>query len=144
MLHFKLRVNLRPLVCNCRRLGFIEGAALDELHHLLMALHFLLEQRLRRRLLFCYDLLDLCLLRIAEIQIISEESHHRAAKEIAATVRSARTLSYGDSSHQHDRQGRQRNPATNKFHNLSCEHSPSIGKPQIAYSHRNTFPVLWW
>ena len=42
MLHFKLSVNLAPPEWQCLRLGLIESAALNELHHLLMALHFLL------------------------------------------------------------------------------------------------------
>src|SRR5580658_5749890 len=46
VLHFKLRVNLSSLSRDCGGLRLIESAALDELHHLLMALYFLLEQRL--------------------------------------------------------------------------------------------------
>src|SRR5271156_1772917 len=98
VLHFKLRVNLSSLIGNCRGLGLIEAAALDELHHLLMALHFLLEQRLQRRLFFCHDLLNLRLLRIAQIQIVREESQHGPAKKITTTARSAGALSYRNSS----------------------------------------------
>src|SRR6202167_2544729 len=111
VLHFELRVNLRSLVRNCRGLGLIKAAALDELHHLLMALLFLQEQRLQRRLLFCDDLLDLRLLRIAQIKIVREESHHWPAKKITTTVRSARALGYRDSRHQHDPQSYQRHLA---------------------------------
>ena len=124
VLHLKLRVYLRPLSCNCLRFGLIKVAALDELHHLLTALHFLLEQRLQRRLLFGDDLLDLRLLCIAEIQLIGEETQHGPAEEITTTVRPAVRLCYRNSRHQHDCQSRKRHLATTKFHNLSCEHSP--------------------
>src|SRR5208282_1489012 len=122
VLHFKLRMNLRSLGCNCLRLRLIKGATLDERHHLFMGLHFLLEQRFQRGLLFGDDLFDLRLLRIREIQVIAEETHHRPAKEIT-TARPAVGLGYRNSRHQDDSQRCNRH-LTAKFHNLSCEHSP--------------------
>ena len=66
--HFKLSVYLRFLTCNGLRLGLIKRAALNELHHLLMAISLLCEQGLHSRFLSGDDLLDLRLLRIGEIK----------------------------------------------------------------------------
>jgi hypothetical protein len=108
VLHFKLSMNLRSLSCNCLRLGLIKRAALDELHHLLMSLHFLLEQRFHRRLLFSYDLFDLRLLRVAEIQVIGEETQHGPAKKVTTTTWAAVVLRHRKSRHQDDSQSCER------------------------------------
>jgi len=48
MLNLELCAKLRSLGCNGLRFGFIKSATLDELHHLLAALHLLFKKRLHR------------------------------------------------------------------------------------------------